>query len=251
MRIFLFFACIFSIFAEEIDLSRYEKHIYSENGEDGILAKLFQIVPPSTQFCVEVGAYDGFTNSNTFLLRLQGWKSTLFDRQFEIPQFNLHKEFINAENINEMFEKYEVPLEFDLLAIDVDYNDFYVWYALDSKYRPNFVLIRYNATHPPDQDKIVKYRPFYVGDDTNYFGASILALYHLGRMKGYSLIYAENSGRNLVFVRDDLIREEIQFKNINHIEKIYRAPKYGTGPNGGNPEDHKHRYYLSTKDILR
>lgn len=251
MKIFLLFAllytnnlCISPLFGEELDLSQYEKCLYSENGEDGVLAKLFQIIPSLAPFCVEIGAYDGFTNSNTYLLRLQGWKCVLFDRQYESEKFNLHKEFVNAENVNEVLEKYKVPLELDLLAIDVDYNDFYVWRALDPKYRPAVVMIRYNATHLSDQDKVVKYRPFYVGDETDYFGASILALYRLGRAKGYSLIYAEKSGRNLFFLRDDLISAETQFKNRNEVEKIYRPSTYGSA------EDFKHRPYLSSEEGL-
>ena len=46
---------------------------------------------------------------------------------FEIPEYNLHREFITAENINSLFGKYHAPTDFDLLAIDIDYNDFYVW----------------------------------------------------------------------------------------------------------------------------
>ncbi len=245
MKVFVFLACVLALFGEEVDLSQYEKSIYSENGEDGILAKVFQVVHPTTQFCVEVGAYDGFTHSDTFLLRAQGWKSILFDRRFETPKFNLHKEFINAENVDQIFEKYNVPLEFDLLCIDVDYNDFYVWKALDPKYHPAVVMIRYNANHLPTEDKVVQYRRFYAGDDTVYFSASILALYRLGRAKGYSLIYAENSGKNLFFVRDDLLREETQFKNTNQVDQIYRPPVHS-----GN-EDYKHRPYLSAEDILK
>ena len=55
--------------------------------------------------------------------------------------YNLHKEFVTAENINRIFEKYSVPFQFDLLSIDIDYNDFYLWNALDAKYTPFVVVI--------------------------------------------------------------------------------------------------------------
>tara|TARA_Y100001935_G_C17281180_1_gene497571 strand:- start:1118 stop:1249 length:132 start_codon:yes stop_codon:yes gene_type:complete len=38
----------------------------------------------------------------------------------ENDAINLKKEFITAENINELFEKYNVPESFDLLSIDID-----------------------------------------------------------------------------------------------------------------------------------
>jgi hypothetical protein len=131
------------------------------------------------------------------------------------------------------------------------FNEFYIWKNLDPKYRPQVVLVRYNATHLPHEDKVVKYRPYYCGDDTNYFGASILAMYRLGREKGYSLIYAETKGINLIFVRDDVLEEnDLHFKNVNCVEQIYRYPAYGKGPNGGHREDTKHREYVSSSEIL-
>lgn len=240
-----------SVFGEEIDLSLYEKTLYSQNGEDGVLAKIFQVIEPRSRFCVEFGAFDGITGSNTYLLRLQGWKCAQFDRAYEIPKYQVHKEFITAETINRIFEKYAVPYDLDLLSIDIDYNDFYVWQAIDENYRPAVVIIEYNATHLPDEDKVVKYRPYYVGDDTNYYGASILALYRLGRSKGYSLVYAEAHGVNLFFVRDDLLTDQAQFKNTNQVDKLYRYPTYGKGPNGGHPDDYKHRPYLSSENLIK
>lgn len=243
------------VWSEEVDLSKYEKSLYSQNGEDGVLSHIFQLISPHARYCIEFGAGDGITGSNTCLLRKQGWKVLLLDRMFEIPEINLHKEFITAENITALFDKYKVPLDFDLLSIDIDYNDFYVWKALDQKFRPSVVLIEYNATHLPDQDKVVKYRPFYAGDGTNYYGASILSLYNLARSKGYSLVYAENTGTNLFFIRDDILdlleEKEITFKNVNNVEKLYRKPCYGVGPNGGHLQDEKDREFLPSTNIIK
>ena len=78
---------------------------------------------------------------------------------------------ITAENITQLFDKYHVPYDLDLLSIDIDYNDFYVWKALDEKYQPAVVVIEYNATHFPSEDKVAKYHPYFAGDGTNYYGA--------------------------------------------------------------------------------
>jgi hypothetical protein len=237
--------------ATDIDLNECERSLYSQNGEDGVLAKIFDLIQPECRFCVDFGAYDGITGSNTYLLRLQGWRGLLLDRRFESPEQGIHKEFITAENITDIFDKYNIPLDFGLLSIDIDYNDFYVWKGIDDKYRPAVVVIEYNATHLPHEDKVVKYRPFYVGDTTNYFGASILALYHLGKAKGYSLVYAEKAGVNLFFVRDDILKEKnLCFKDMNDVEKIYRRPTYGTGPNGGHAQDKKNREYVTSNGRL-
>lgn len=246
----LFLAGSALIHAEELDLSSYEKSLYSFRGEDGIIARLFQLVQPSSRYVVEFSAGDGITGSNTYLLRLQGWNCLLMDRSHETLEYKLYNEFITAENINQLFEKYKVPQHFDLLCID-NYNEFYVWKNLDSKYKPKIVVIKYNATHLPSEDKVAKYRPYYCGDETNYFGASILAMYNLGRAKGYSLIYAENVGVNLFFVRDDILDQvDFSFKNTNQVEKLYRYPAYGKGPNGGHRQDAKNREYTSSLELL-
>lgn len=250
----LFFACLFvsCAFSEGVDLSEYELSLYSQNGEDGVLAKIFQLIGPGSKFCVEFRAHDGNAGSNTKLFRLQGWGALLLDRTFEIPSLSLYKEYVTAENINKLFEKYNVPSEFNLLSIDIDYNDFYVWKAIDEKYRPAVVVIEFNGTHLPTEDKVVKYHPFYSGDGTNYYGASILAFYRLGRSKGYSLIYSEKVGENLFFIRDDLlIEKDLQFKNVNDPQKLYHPPTYGDGPNGGYREDTKKRNYFPSEELLR
>lgn len=253
MRFLCLFFCLASCaFAEEIDLNLYEVSVYSQYGEDGVIAKIFDVIPPTSRYCVEFGAYDGITGSNTYLLRKQGWKSLLMDRMFEIPEYNLHKEFIMASNIESLFDQYGVPLDVDLISIDIDYNDFYIWQAITHRFQPKVVVIECNPTHGPSEDKVVKYRPFYCGDGTNYYGASVLALYHLGQSKGYSLVYQESSGTNLFFVRDDLLQKHgVAFKNCNNVAMLYRAPTYGSGPNGGHVKDLKQREYRSSLDLIK
>lgn len=239
-----------SLFSNEIDLSSYEKGLYSFRGEDGIIARIFQLIPPISRYVVEFSAGDGISRSNTYLLRLQGWNCLLMDRTHENLEYKLYNEFVTADNINQLFQKYRVPEQFDLLCID-NYNEFYIWKNLDSKYKPRVVVIKYNATHLPDEDKVAKYRPYWCGDDTNYFGASILAMYNLGRKKGYSLIYAENVGVNLFFIRDDCLEASgLQFKNTNDVSKLYKYPAYGKGPNGGYREDTKRRPYKTSQELL-
>jgi hypothetical protein len=245
----LLFAVSF-LFCEEIDLTTYEKGLYSFRGEDGVIARLFELISPTVRYVVEFSAGDGITRTNSYLLRLQGWNCLLMDRANEMLEYKLYKEFVTAENINQLFNKYRVPDDFDLLCID-HYNEFYVWKSLDEKYKPKVVVIKYNATHLPAEDKVARYRPYYCGDDTNYFGASILAMSHLGRKKGYSLVYAENVGVNLFFIRDDLLkRSGLKFKHENDVERLYRYPAYGKGPNGGHREDPKRRSYFTSEELL-
>ena len=46
-------------------LANFAQNITSQNGEDGVIGKIFEIMPPLNKFCVEFGAWNGFHLSNT------------------------------------------------------------------------------------------------------------------------------------------------------------------------------------------
>ncbi len=234
-----------------LDLSRFEKKFYSQNGEDGVIVKIFEAIGAKSKYYVEFGASNGLECNTRYLRQFFGWYGLLMDGKYENRFINLQKAFITAENINQLFRQHRVPHEFDLLSIDIDYNDFYVWNAISAEYRPRVVVIEYNATHLPHEDKVVKYDPNAWWDGSNYYGASILALYQLGRKKGYSLVYAEDAGVNLFFVRDDVLQRcPVTFKNVNSVEHLYKYPRYGKGPNGGHPADPHQREYVRSDEII-
>jgi len=233
-----------------IDLKPYEKRVYSQNGEEGVLEKIFELIETTSRYYVEFGEPFG-DHCNTRIFRERGWNGLLMGLNEENLNINLRKEWITAENVNDLFKHYDVPIEFDLLSVDVDYNDFYIWHKICDVYRPRVVIIEYNATHLPSEDKVVEYDPNGYWDGTNYFGASILAFYKLGRKAGYSLIYAEEMGVNLFFIRDDVVKERsLHFKNMNCVDLIYKPPQYGSGPNRGHAEDLMGRAYISAEVIL-
>lgn len=248
-----FILCLlFPIFAnkKEIDLEPFEKKIYSQNGEDGITLKIFESIGTTNKYFVEFGVETGI-ECNTRILRETGWNGLMMDGRFENQDINLHREFITTENINELFKKYGVPNEFDCLSIDVDYNDFFLWHAIRSNFRPRVIIIEVNTTHLPTEDKVCIYNPNYMWDITNYFGASILALKELGEKKGYTLVYAENRGVNLFFIRNDVLTDlNLQFKNQNDVIKLYKQPTYGLGPNGGHYQDPLSRQYITSTEAM-
>ena len=90
----------------------------------------------------------------------------------------IHKEYITLDNILELCDKYTIPKEFDLLSIDIDGNDWYIWKEMcEERCRPRVVIIEYNATFPPPEDKIVEYKENFNYDLTIYHSASIQAMY--------------------------------------------------------------------------
>lgn len=217
----------------EIDLMLYEKRLISQNGEDGVLHKIFDLIGTTDKYYIEFGAGKGHFCCNTKYLREKhGWKGLLLEGAYkDDPTINLHQEFITAENICELFRKYDVPIEFDLISIDIDRNDFYVWKALSSRYKPRVVVIESQSAFNSHEDKVIKYTAHAKWDGSEYTGASILALFNLGRKLGYSLVYQESVGVNLFFIRDDIIEQlPVKFKDINNVEKLYRGKPFYLKP---------------------
>lgn len=229
---------------KEIDLSTKEKTIFSESGEDGILFELFRLYGTTNKYYVEFGAEDG-SQCNTRALKESGFDGILFDMNYSNPSIHLYKETITVGNVIDIFKKYNVSLDFDLLSLDIDSYDFYVLQEILKVYTPRIFVCEYNATHLPNEDKVVLKKSII---NNNYFGASILSFYKLAQKYNYSLVYANEKGVNLFFVHNDLF-SMYTTKNRNNVEAIYKFPKYGNGPNGGHLQDLYNQSYISSDMI--
>ena len=177
--------------------------VYSQNTEQNILQFLFKdLVTRCVKLrmeCVEFGAGDGYNLSNTRYFIEQGWKGHQWDK---MPKKEcVLKEFITAENVNIVFAKHQVHMDFDLLSIDVDGNDYWIWKALN--WYPKIVVIEFNPSFNYSESKTIEYNPNFVHNKTSYFGASFCALLKLGHTKGYELI--NYTGNNLIFVRREIV----------------------------------------------
>lgn len=209
------------------DLNFFEKKIFSQHGEDGIIKKIFDTIGTTNKFCVEFGVEDGRECNTRYLIEKGGWKYLHMD----IDNYGLStikKERITRENINDLFIKYNVPKNFDLLSIDIDYNDYWVWEAIGEFY-PRIVVIEYNASIQANLSKVVPYQADFSGDGTNFFGASLLALKKLGDRKGYSLLVCESFGANAFFIRKEEVKNYFLIKDL---ELVYKPPRYGQKING-------------------
>jgi len=204
------------------DLTIFEQRVYSQNGEDGILKVIFMKVGTTNKFCVEFGVGDGKECNTRYLTEKEGWHALLMDTNERAPP-SVKREFITPANINNLFLKYSVPEQFDLLSVDLDYNTYWVWKAIEG-FRPRVVVIEYNGLIAPDQAKVVQFDPQGVWDGTDYFGASLLALEDLGREKGYSLVACDRMGVNAFFVRTELV-EEGHFR-VGNAQELFKSPTY-------------------------
>ncbi|MBE7440643.1 MAG: hypothetical protein HS115_19525 [Spirochaetales bacterium] len=215
-----------------ISLNRFESRVYSQNGEDGILIEIFRRIGMKDQTFVEFGVGDGLEN-NTVRLLLSGWKGwwiegsrTLFakiEMQFEehitAGSLKASSHFITRDNIKDIFMSQGIPNEIDLLSIDIDGNDYWIWRVLDFM-RPRVIVIEYNASLGPSDSLAINYDEKHTWDGSNYFSASLKAYERLGKERGYSLVACDLTGTNAFFVREDLCSDQFQgpFTSETHFQ---------------------------------
>ncbi len=113
-------------------------------------------------------------------------------------------QMLNAETIDQTLAGLSAG-EVDLLSIDIDGNDYWLWKAISSV-SARVVAIEYNATFRPPISLVQEYRPDAQWNGTNFFGASLSALQDLGEAKKAMRSSALTSrGWNAsFFVRGDL-----------------------------------------------
>ena len=133
----------------------------------------------TNKYFVEFGSNGKrFWGGNTAYLReIFGMNGLLMDgRQFPYgiaskEDFQRKIEFITAENINDIFEKYNVPHGIDFLSIDIDGEDYYVIDKLNiEKYKPRVICIETNWTIHPEMKIVQKHNPNHIWQGNGLFG---------------------------------------------------------------------------------
>lgn len=182
------------------DYSIYQKIYYSQSGEDGIVEEIFKRLKTRARghaWFVDVGAWDGIYLSNTYFLVGRGWRGleieadkrhfgSLISNMIKNPKIKLCLYTITPETINTILGLYPIPHDFDLISIDIDSCDYYVWKELI--YEPKVVIVETNSR-----------KGEFVSTDS---GASLDSLVKLGKEKGYTLVAFTG---NAIFVRDDYL----------------------------------------------
>lgn len=193
----------------ERPLADYAANVYSQAGEDGVIAEIFKRIGTTNRWCVEFGAWDGQVLSNSRALLTTGWSgvliegdptkaaalSRLYETRPDVVTLPSMVGWAGDQQLDRILSETQLPNDFDLLSIDIDGNDYHVWASL-VQYRPRLVVIEFNPTIPNGIDFV---QP---ADPAVSQGSSIDALVSLGRSKGYSLVAALEF--NAFFVPDEI-----------------------------------------------
>jgi hypothetical protein len=202
------------------DFADVEFRCTSQNGEDGIIHYIFSLIGARTRKAVELCAGHGIECNSANLIINHGWRALLVDG--DPANVSLGSEFyarcqdtfsqpptfvsawITKDNVNDLVTAHGFAGEIDLLSVDVDGMDYWIWKELRAA-APRLVVAEFNPVWGPELAVSVPYDPAFKLDLSKrpyYCSASLSAFTKLGREKGYRLVGVERLGFNAFFLKD-------------------------------------------------
>jgi hypothetical protein len=201
-------------------LREVEFSVFSQFGDDGIVQWLVHHAGCATRRFIEFGVEDYRESTTRFLLMNDDWSGLVLDgsagnvaairgsEYFWRHDLEARAVFVDKDNVDALLGGWAAGRPVDLLHIDVDGNDWWLWQAVTS-IAPTIVIVEYNSVFGPERAITVPYDPAFVRWQKHpsglYFGASLAAFVHLAREKGYALLGSNSAGNNAYFVRREVL----------------------------------------------
>jgi len=102
--------------------------------------------------------------------------------------------------VNSFIEDNGFGGQIDLLSLDMDGIDCWIWRAMDCV-QPRVVVLEYNNRWGAEASVTIPYSADFRHSHSGYFGASLRAFVRLGEEKGYRLVGCNRPNTNAFFVR--------------------------------------------------
>jgi hypothetical protein len=217
---------------------------FSQADEDGILLYIFSIIGTKNKKSVEICAGDGVECNTANLVIHHGWSGLLVDGDEELvkqgqtfyrnnrltyvyPPIFVHS-WITRDTVNEVIRENGFEGEIDLLSIDMDGVDYWIWESIEA-IEPRVVVVEYQDIIGPEKSLTVPYKDDFNAYDypttrgmPNFCGASLLAFVKLARRRGYRLVGCNRYGYNAFFIKNPVAEKEIPEISI---EECFKHPK--------------------------
>jgi hypothetical protein len=208
---------------EQVGFSRF-----SEFEEDGHLLYLLTLAGSKSRTVVEISSQDGRVCMATNLLVHHRWRGFLFDgdpvfvnegQRFFASHLAMRSappvmkaEWFTRENVNQVLGAAGVPDQVDVLSLDIDGNDLYLWSAM--KMRPRILICEFNNAIPSELALTIPYKPDFSfaalpAEQSMFRSASLAAFVAVGQRKGYRLVGMNALGFNAIFLREDILAAEM------------------------------------------
>lgn len=196
--------------------------VCSEHDEDGILLFLLAVTGTASRRFVDIGCGNGVHGSNCANLAFNlGFGGVLVDADARLVEigaaiYGRHPDtrrappcfvqsFVTRDTINPLLIDSGTVGEVDVLSIDIDGNEYWIWDALDAV-DPRIVVVEIHDEYGLDDilgpyDENLRWQE--ARDDVP-FGASATAMTRLATSRGYRLVGGNRAGFNAIYLRQDL-----------------------------------------------
>ena len=205
-------------------LTELEFKVFSQFGDDGIIQYLTRNLELRHRTFVEFGVEDYRESTTRFLLQKDNWSGFVMDGSRECmerlrsaPFFWKHDlraeaVFVTRESIRQLLRDNTRDWEgVDLLHIDVDGNDYWIWQEIDLA--PAIVIVEYNSVFGAERAITIPYSADFQRAKAHfshlYWGCSLKALHSLALSKGYAFIGCNSAGNNAYFVHRDAMNGSV------------------------------------------
>ncbi|MBU4269312.1 hypothetical protein KJ644_02370 [Candidatus Dependentiae bacterium] len=211
---------------------------FSQTDEDGILLYIFAVIGTDSKICVDIAFANPFGANTTNLICNWGWTGLLVcgsqkDKIFSDDYFKKHPDtflhvpkiinkWVTAENINDIIKEAGITGTIDLLSLDIDGVDYWVWEKLEIV-NPRVIVVEFNYVLDFERSITIPYKDNFVRKDfeDDYYGASIQAFIKLADIKGYRLVAFNKYYFNAFFVKKDLGLDLLPTLYINNYNNYY------------------------------
>lgn len=221
----------------------WEFSVFSQWGQDGLIQFLIHNLGIENGFFVEFGVQNYEEASTRFLLQNNNWSGLVMDSSVEFIDYIKRQEFywkaditaisafISRENINQLLSE-NCPKLIDLLVIDIDGNDYWIWEAI-SDFSPKIVVCEFNSLFGSKMPLSIPYKEDFDRTKAHYsnlyFGASLKALELLGKTKGYELVFVNEHANDAFFIRSDLNNLKALDSEVAYLKSKFRESRNKMG----------------------
>lgn len=192
---------------------------FSQNDEDGILLYIFALIGMKSRLCVDIAFANPFGSNTANLICNFGWNGLLIcgpgEEKNEADKFfakhpdtllcppKIVRHWVAAENVNQILEENGTIGEIDLLSLDIDGVDYWIWDAIQV-IKPRVVVVEFQNYWGHQRSVTVPYKSDFNRFDghKDFYGASLSAFVKLAASKGYRLVGCNRYVFNAFFVKN-------------------------------------------------
>jgi hypothetical protein len=210
-----------------------------DNQHADVIDRYLEQLPLSNRFCVDIGASDGVTMSNSLRLFSRDWSGLAVEcdpaafRRLESvhagrDRVRLCRQLVTPPEVVPLLESHRVPEDFAFLSLDIDGYDHFVLEQILTRYRPSLVCTEVNEKIPPPLKFTVRWDPGYTWRGDHFYGQSIAQAAELAGRHRYSLV--ELYYNNALFVPEEICPfpalTAAEAYRVGYVERPDRAVRF-------------------------